>query len=165
MGSVIDIVGANISVFYDEPSIRIEILERKAREFVRRNNIQILFIDYIQYIEGGEGSVKHERKANVSTRLKALARRLNIPVVAAAQLKNYGRDRRPTKDDIAETDQIYRDADGIVIIHHEIDEDTEKILNSELIIAKARDGQRGIIPVVFDGEYLNFREKSSRQDY
>jgi replicative DNA helicase len=142
-------------VFYDEPNPTIETVERKAREWKRRNWVEIIFLDYIQIIQGGRGDSFHERLADVSLRIKALARKLEIPMVCMAQLTRGAADRKPMESDIAGTDQITRDADGIILIHHERNDQNE-IEYSQLIVAKARDGKKGICNVKFHGEFLSF---------
>ena len=145
-------------LFYDEPNPKIETVERKAREWKRRNHLDILFIDYIQIIMGGVGLAKHEQIADVSLRIKALARGLSIPIVCMAQLTRTKEGRYPQSGDVAGSDQITRDADGILLIHHDREEETNQIITSKIIIDKARDGKKGIVPVKFEGEFLNFKD-------
>jgi len=158
----LQVVGQDLSkhsiLFYDEPNPMIETVERKAREWKRRDGLDILFIDYVQIIQGGKGDNLHERIADVSLRIKALGRGLGIPVVCMAQLTRTKENRKPMSSDIAGSDQITRDADGILLIHHNRDEETNRVKNSMIIIDKARDGLKGIVPVRFEGEYLNFRD-------
>lgn len=159
-GSLMDAAGriSNYKIlFYDEPNPRIETIERKAREWKRRNGLEILFIDYVQIIQGGVGDSFHERIADVSLRLKAIARNLDIPVVCMAQLGRANADKMPTASDIAGSDQITRDADGIILLHHERDKETNHITESRIIVDKARDGKKGVMKVIFEGEYLNFK--------
>ena len=150
-------------VFYDEPNPTIETVERKAREWKRRENVDIIFIDYVQIIQGGKGDSQHQKLADISLRLKALARTLDIPIVCMAQLIRGAADRKPMESDVAGTDQITRDADGIILIYHERNS-FGQIVESQLIVAKARDGKKGICGVTFEGQFLSFSDEVVKKD-
>jgi len=118
---------------------------------------KLIFIDYLQIVGGGAGDRKHERVGDVSSRLKALARHLEIPVIVAAQL-NRGTGDFPKCDDLKDSGQIEQDADVIMLLHHDRDEDNNQVKESFINIDKNRDGSKGIAEVKFQGEYTRFRD-------
>ncbi len=118
----------------------------------RRDGIQLACIDYLQLIETGDRSSNRERQvAEISRTLKRLAMELNIPVIAASQL-NRGAEhdkRKPRLSDLRESGAIEQDADIVVLLHRADDE-------SQLIVAKQRNGGTGIIPVTFRAHLFRF---------
>lgn len=113
-----------------------------------RHGINLLMVDYLQLIEG-DGSNRNEKIGSVSRALKALAKRLKIPVVAMAQVNREVEKRqvkRPTKADLRDSGEIEQDADVIVMLYRDgyynekIDDD-----RIDLIIEKNRNGKVGTI--------------------
>jgi replicative DNA helicase len=140
--------------FYDEPNIDIETLSIKAREMKQRFDIQILFVDYIQQIDA-QARTDHERVGKVSTKLKGIARDLDIPVVAAAQLRrpDPGSKKAPELHDLGNSGQIERDADIVMMIQHTEEDGFDK---TYLILEKNRDGAKGRTQLLFKREYYGF---------
>ena len=146
--------------YYDKPNMRLDELLLKAREMKQRFNIEALFVDYIQQIQC-DGDREHEKVAKVSTSLKALARNLDIPVIAAAQLKrpDTGKPKPPELHDLGNSSQIERDADAVLLIHHgELSVGGEKKQGTFLLMEKNRDGATGFTQVMFRKEYYGFHE-------
>ena len=113
-----------VIVFDDTPNIQILELRSKARRMVMNFGIEIIFIDYLQLItveDSLKKTPRHEQIAYVSRSLKALARELNIPVVAIAQLnrdiETRGEESRPRLSDLKDSGSIEQDADLILFIH------------------------------------------------
>jgi len=138
---------------YDEENMPLETAIIKAREMKRRFNIKILFVDYLQCMTGNTKLARHEQVAEMSKSMKALARRLDIPVVVAAQLRRDAEGKRPTISDFSDSTQIERDADVAVMIYNKEDGDLTK---NYLLVEKNRDGRRGDIQVTFRPEVLRF---------
>ena len=138
---------------YDEENMPLETAVIKAREMKRRFNIKILFVDYLQCMTGNAKLARHEQVAEMSKSMKALARRLDIPVVVAAQLRRDAEGKRPTISDFSDSTQIERDADVAVMIYNKEDGDLTK---NYLLVEKNRDGRRGDIQVTFRPEVLRF---------
>ena len=138
---------------YDEENMSLETAIIKAREMKRRFDIKILFVDYLQCLTGNPKLPRHEQVAEMSKAMKALARKLNIPVVVAAQLRRDAEGKRPTISDFSDSTQIERDADVAVMIYNDEKED---VTNNYLLVEKNRDGRRGDIQVVFRPEVLRF---------
>jgi replicative DNA helicase len=155
-------------VFDDTPNIPILELRSKARRMVKEFSIDILMIDYLQLVtveDAMKKAPRHEQIAYVSRSLKGLARQLNIPVIALAQLdrdiESRGEDSRPRLSDLKDSGSIEQDADLIVFIHkgktsdayHEYGKDIEP---REIIIGKNRAGPTGIVNMIFKKNFTRF---------
>jgi replicative DNA helicase len=148
---------------YDEPNADLMTVRAQARRMVRQHGIRVLFIDYAQIISHHvPGGKEHEVYKQVSMALKQLSRDLNIAVVSAAQLSRDSANRRPTIADIYGASQFEKDADTVILIHHDIDKDSSEINDSWLLVDKNRDGPVGHVPVVFKKEYVRFAGKEMK---
>lgn len=147
--------------YYDKPNIEIGELLLKAREMKQRFGIKALYVDYLQQIKSYGRDKRHEQVAEVSTKLKALARNLEIPVICAAQLKRGQEGHIPELSDLGDSGQIERDADCVMMIHHGVISKEEhggkvKREGSFLVVKKNRDGATGIVEVVFKRDHYGF---------
>lgn len=144
---------------YDEPNMDLQTLRAQARRMVRQFGIQVLFIDYAQKVRHNTSTgKKNDSNAEVSSALKQLSRDLEIPVIAAAQLTRDTQNRRPTIADIAESSEYEKDADTVILIHHQLDDNGE-VSKSWLLVDKNRDGPTSDVPVYFKKEYVRFTER------
>lgn len=128
------------------------------RTAVRRFGVQIVFLDYLQKVRPDEKGEKRTYEIGESNaRLVELTKRENICMVALAQLnrENDKQKRPPIVSDIADSKSIEADADFIGLLDRPVDGDERK---ARLIIGKQRDGERGIIPLVFQGWHCRFRD-------
>lgn len=157
-------------LFLDEtPQLSIAEMRTKARRLVREKGVKIIIIDYLQLMNAG-GSKFGSREQEVSTisrSLKALAKELNIPIIALSQLNrgNESReDKRPVLSDLRESGAIEQDADIVCFIHRpeyytKASEDAQgnDIRGlAELIVAKHRNGSVGDVKLRFTGRYARF---------
>lgn len=119
----------------------------------RRDNIQLAIVDYLQLVESDNRASNRERQvADVSRTLKRLAMELNILVIAASQL-NRGTEhdnRKPRLSDLRESGAIEQDADVVGLLHRGDDGE------AELVVAKQRNGPRGIVHLAFRPEVFRF---------
>lgn len=139
------------------------------RRMKRKANIGLVIIDYLQLIEPEDRRAPREQQvAQITRRLKFLAKELEIPLIALAQL-NRGvetrsdRDKRPRLSDLRESGAIEQDADVVMLLHRpEVyqPEDPELHGLAELIIAKNRSGPVGIVPLTWRKEFLRFESYS-----
>ncbi len=160
-------------VFDDTPNIQILELRTKARKMMRDYKLDMIIIDYLGLItvgdEAGRNLPRHEQIAYVSRSLKSLARQLEIPIIALAQLnrnvESRGEDARPKLSDLKDSGSIEQDADVILFIHGKgIDSkqpgDDENrsydVDQRELIIGKNRNGPTDIVKVVFLKSFTRF---------
>ncbi len=117
---------AGIPLFIDDtPSISIEVLKSRARRLKKKYDISLLMIDYLQLMQGSRGSRDGNRVQEISEitqGLKAIAKELNIPVIALSQLSRMVEqrdDKRPQLSDLRESGSIEQDADVVMFIYRE----------------------------------------------
>ena len=156
-------VGERIAI--DEtPAISISELRNRCRRHRREHGLDIVFIDYLQLMSASKNAQKQGREreiGEISTGLKALAKELAVPIIAAAQL-NRGPDARPDKrpkmSDLRESGAMEQDADLIMFIYRDdyYHEDSEDAGKSEIIIAKNRHGQTGKVNLAWLPNYVSF---------
>lgn len=152
----------------DTPSLSPAELRARARRLVRLNKeIGLIVIDYLQLMqipgfrEGRVGEI-----TEISRTLKALAKELNVPVLALSQLNRsleQRTDKRPQMSDLRESGAIEQDADVIVFIYRDevYHEDSPDKGIAEIIIAKQRNGPIGKIKLTFLGQYTRFENFST----
>lgn len=150
----------------DTSSMTIVELRNKARRAMHDHNIGIVIVDYLQLISGSDryAGNRVQEVTEISRGLKILARELEIPVVALAQLSRNvtGRDDpRPVLSDLRESGSIEQDADLVMFLHRpdyyrQNDDNYEETHITELLIAKHRHGAVGKIELYFHPELLRF---------
>jgi replicative DNA helicase len=129
---------------------------------VRQYGVQIIFVDYVQIIESPQAENRKDAVERASKALKAAARQLNVPIVAAAQLGRQvdarGREKRPVLADFQYSSKIEQDADAAILLHPAGEQEghTQVV---EAIVAKNRDGQTGVVRLQFTTPYVRFTEK------
>lgn len=158
---------AETPLFIDDSSgLTITELRTKARRAAHEHDLGLIIIDYLQLMQGGEryAGNRVQEVTEISRGLKIIAKELNIPVVALAQLSRSvtGReDPRPVLSDLRESGSIEQDADIVVFLHRpdyyrQNEDDYEDTHITELLIAKHRNGPVGKIELYFHPEYLRF---------
>lgn len=136
-----------------------------ARRLKRRSSLEIVIIDYLQLIESEDRNLPREQQiSSITRRLKFLAKDLNIPVIALAQL-NRGveqrEDKRPRLSDLRESGAIEQDADIVMFLHRpEAYDPEDRPGEADLIVAKNRHGPIGTVELVWLREMLRFGDKS-----
>lgn len=148
----------------DTPNIPLRKLVSEAQKMKRNEDIDILFVDYIGLIGNDTSKPRHEQVAEVSMRLKSLARELDIPVVALSQLTRDAQGQRPQLNQLRDSGQLEADADIIAMLHNEGPHNgNEDVLKYQLIIAKARNYATKDIDLLFYKKYTRFVELKERQ--
>ena len=144
--------------FYDTPNAKLSDITSIARTMRRTRKIELLVFDYIQLAKVQGAKTKIESTMETSTTMKSLARELEIPIVALAQLNRDSQDRRPDIADFQWSSQIEQDADAAILLYHKYIGDGEhrEIDRSFLLVDKCRNGKRGVADVVFRKEYVKF---------
>jgi len=146
----------------DTPAINVFELRAKARRLRAHYNIQLIVIDYLQMIRGmRKGDSRQQEISEISQALKALAKELNIPVLAVSQLSRAVEsrtDHRPQLSDLRESGAIEQDADVVVLLLREeyYNPTPENKGVAEVIIAKQRNGPVGSVNLGFIREYMKF---------
>jgi replicative DNA helicase len=141
-----------------------------ARRLKLRHGIRIVFIDYLQLIEpDNRRESRQEQVAVISRRLKHLARELQIPVVALAQLNRSSEDRtdhKPRLADLRESGSIEQDADTVMLLHRpEMYEPGQHEGTVECMIAKQRNGPTGEVTLTFLKHFMRFENFAAVEPY
>ncbi len=146
----------------DMPNMRLLDLRAQARRMKAQLDVKIIFIDYLTLVGSENPDLpRHEQIAEISRSLKALARELDIPVVALSQVSRDSEGKRPNLANIRESGSIEQDADVVIFLHRErgvekgSDGDTN-VIETELIVAKQRNGPVGTIKIAFLPQYTKF---------
>jgi len=170
------------SKLYIDDSASLSIIEMKtrARRLWREKGLDIVFVDYLQLMKvTGEQLRRNDSRAQevaiISASLKELAKEIQVPVVAMAQLNRSPEQRGSKKEgtkyqlsDLKESGAIEQDADLIMFLHREEqnDKDTERKGEADLIIAKQRNGPTGKIVLAFQDKYTKFANMDmTNRDY
>jgi replicative DNA helicase len=146
----------------DTPAIKLLDLRAQARRMVSQHGVRIVFIDYLTLITSENRELpRHEQIAEISRSLKALARELQIPIIALSQLTRDSEGRRPILANIRESGSIEQDADVVLFLHRErgIERESSEQMNNvetELVVAKQRNGPVGTIKIAFVPKYTKF---------
>ena len=164
----------------DTPSLSIFELRSKARKLVREHGIRMIIIDYLQLMnaQGSSFGSREQEVSIISRNLKALAKELDIPIIALSQLNRGVESRQgiegktPQLSDLRESGAIEQDADMVCFIHRPeyyhlySDEKTGKDLRglAQIIVAKHRNGATDSIWLRFRGKYAKFQNESEGID-
>ena len=147
----------------DTPSITPMQLRTKCRRLYAEHGIDLVMIDYLQLMNSEFRSNNRVQEiSDISRGLKALARELDVPVVAAAQLSRAvenRQDKRPLLSDLRDSGSIEQDADVVMFIYRDeyYNDDTERPNIAEINIAKHRNGPTGSIDLFWHGKLATFR--------
>lgn len=162
---------AEAPIFVDDtPAISVMELRSRARRLQREHGLDMIIIDYLQLMQGPEGNENRATEiSNITRGLKAMAKELNIPVVALSQLNRsleQRPDKRPIMSDLRESGAIEQDADVIFFIYRDevYNEDSLDKGIAEVIIGKQRNGPVGKVRLTFLGQYTKFENYSSREE-
>ncbi len=153
-----------VKVFIDDtPALSPEVLRSKARRLKREHDLGLIVIDYLQLMAvPGNQENRATEISEISRSLKALAKELNVPVIALSQLNRSletRTDKRPVMADLRESGAIEQDADMIVFIYRDDYYNKENSPDkglAEIIIGKQRSGPTGSCKLKFFGEYTRF---------
>ncbi|KPJ59412.1 MAG: replicative DNA helicase [Latescibacteria bacterium DG_63] len=151
----------------DTPAISVLEMRSKARRLKSDVDIGLIIVDYLQLVRGFAGSENRQQEiSQISRALKALAKELEVPVMALSQLSRAvearGGDRKPVLSDLRESGAIEQDADVVIFIYRpEVYERTEENRGkAQLIIGKQRNGPIGTVDLAFISEYTRFESIS-----
>jgi replicative DNA helicase len=154
----------------DTPALSVLELRAKARRLKRDREAKLglIVVDYLQLMRGHTGADNREQEiSGISRSLKALAKELNVPVVALSQLNRQVETRaekRPVMADLRESGAIEQDADVIAFLYRPIvyDKNAEERA-AEVIIAKQRNGPIGTVNLTFMPEYTRFENRTEEE--
>lgn len=165
MMSMTEIYDARKHVEIDDSTLTMAELRMRARRLKRKYNVGLIVIDYIQLIIGDKAfkGNRVQEVSDISRQLKALAKELNVPVLALSQLNRGAEiraDKRPLLSDLRESGSIEQDADIVMFIYRDdyYNENSERKNVAEIHVAKNRNGATGRCNLFFDGSKCRFRD-------
>lgn len=162
---------SKLPIFIDDSSgLSALEMKAKARRLKKKHDISLVVIDYLQLMQSKRSVESRQQEiSDISRSLKALAKDLNVPVVALSQL-NRQVEARPSKKpmlaDLRESGAIEQDADLIVFIYRDehYNPTEENKGDAEIIIGKHRNGPVGMVNLLFRKQYTKFQDKSYHKD-
>ena len=160
----------------DTPALPISQVAARARRLKRTHGLDVLMVDYLQLLKGSSKENRVQEVSEITQGLKAIAKELNIPVVALSQLSRQvenREDKRPQLSDLRESGSIEQDADVVMFVYREEyykerekpgDHELDKIVQwqqameqvhgkAEVIIGKQRHGPIGTVELSFEGRF------------
>jgi len=159
----------------DTPGITLLEMRSKARRLKADSEIGMVIVDYLQLMQGPANSESRQQEVSqISRGLKALAKELNVPVIALSQLsrapeQRTGDNKRPQLSDLRESGAIEQDADLIMFLYRQefydgpVDKDGNSLEGkAEVIVGKQRNGPTGIVNLFFQKQFTRFENLSTR---
>ena len=149
----------------DTPGIKVSEMYAKARKLAQDEGLYMIIVDYIQLIQAtGKSDSRQQEVSEISRRLKAMARELNVPVIALSQLSRSveaRQDKRPMLSDLRESGALEQDADLVLFLYRDAyynreEDNPETREDVELILAKHRNGPTGKVTLAFEKEINAF---------
>ncbi len=159
----------------DTPGMTLLEMRSKARRLKADSDIGMVIVDYLQLMSGPTNSESRQQEVSqISRGLKALAKELNVPVIALSQLsrapeQRTGDNKRPQLSDLRESGAIEQDADLIMFLYRQefydgpVDKDGNSLEGkAEVIVGKQRNGPTGIVNLFFQKQFTRFENLSTR---
>lgn len=161
LGEALNTLSAAPIYVDDTPGIGITELRGKARRLHAEHPLGLIIVDYLQLVHGSSTDNRVQEISEVSRSLKALARELNVPLVAVSQLSRAVEQRAskiPVLSDLRDSGTIEQDSDVVIFIYRDemYDEETDRRGQVDLYIAKHRNGPTGHISLGFDARSTRF---------
>ncbi|MBQ8093770.1 MAG: replicative DNA helicase [Clostridia bacterium] len=144
-------------------------LRSRCRRLMMEHGLDMVLVDYLQLMSSdGRAENRQNEVSEISRDLKGVAKELNVPVVALAQLSRAGAqrsDKRPILSDLRDSGAIEQDADVIMFLHREeyYDPNTEDKNVAEVIVAKQRNGPLGTVKLAWLGQFTRFANLTAQQ--
>lgn len=136
-------------------------LRARARRMAAAHKIELIIVDYLQLMESRGSESRQQEISVISRSLKALARELNVPLIALSQLSRAveGReDHKPRMSDLRESGSIEQDADVVMLLYRDeyYNPDSSRKGTADVIVAKQRNGPTGEVPLAFLANFMRF---------
>ena len=145
----------------DQAALTLLEVRAKARMVKRKHGLGLIVLDYLGLMTGGPTENRNQEVGSYSRGLKALAKELDVPVLALAQL-NRGlenrAEKRPSMADLRDSGEIEQDADAIMFLYRDevYNPNTQAKGICEILIEKQRQGETGMVPLSYKGEFTKF---------
>ena len=146
----------------DSPNLTLAEIRSKARRLTKELGLQLIVIDYLQLLSSGKKVESRQQEVSEFSRsLKLLAKELEIPVIAIAQLNRGSeekKDKKPELHHLRESGSLEQDADVVILLHREDmgQKEHPRAGEADIIIAKQRNGPTGTVISLFQGQYSKF---------
>lgn len=154
----------------DTPAISVREIRAKTRRLKAEKGLGLVVIDYLQLMSsGGRVESRQQEISQISRNLKALARELDVPIIALSQLSRaveQTQDKRPSLSHLRESGALEQDADIVMFIYREeyYNPESEKKAIAEIIISKHRNGPVGSVELAFLKEFTKFADLAKMQE-
>jgi replicative DNA helicase len=154
----------------DTPAITVLELRAKARRLKAEKNLGLIIVDYLQLMQGPRNIESRQQEiSNISRSLKALAKELDVPVIALSQLSRaveQRSDHRPQLSDLRESGAIEQDADVVIFLYRSwvYSREEEEKGRAQAIVAKQRNGPIGIVDLSFIDRFARFESVSAFEE-
>ena len=152
----------------DSAALSVMDVRARARRLAAEQPLELIIIDYLQLMQGrGSPESRQLEVSDISRGLKALAKELNVPILALSQLSRAveGRtDKRPLLSDLRESGSIEQDADVVMFIYREFvyDKETDDPGKTEILVRKQRNGPTGDVKLHFESQFTRFFDRTER---
>ncbi|RMF45813.1 MAG: replicative DNA helicase [Anaerolineae bacterium] len=169
LNQAVEVLGQTHIYLDDTPAITPLQLRTKCRRLHAEYGLDLIVVDYLQLMTSGARNENRVQEVSyISRNLKVLARELNVPVLAAAQLSRaveQRADKRPVLSDLRESGSLEQDADIVMFIYRPdyYDKETVRQNVAEIIVAKHRNGPVGSIELVFRSKLAKFENAATRE--
>ncbi len=169
--SAMSLINERMNLYIDDtPALSPSEMRSRARRVAREHGgVSLIVVDYLQLMQvPGSNENRTNEVSEISRNLKALAKELNVPLIALSQLSRKSEDRtdkRPMMSDLRESGAIEQDADVIMFVYRDevYHPDTEDKGTAEIIIGKQRNGPIGMVRLTFMGQYCRFDDYAAQQ--
>lgn len=148
----------------DSPNLDSSEIERRSQRIECQNGVGLIIVDYLQLMRGSEGRgsnyTREQEIADIIRGLKAMAKRLQVPVIAACQLSRSVEQRenkKPILADLPDFEAMEQDADVVIFIHRN-KADLERQHEAEIVVEKNRSGPTGSVRLIWDAPFATFTE-------
>ena len=154
----------------DTPAISVREIRVKTRRLKAEKGLGLIVIDYLQLMSGNKRAESRQQEiSDISRSLKALARELEVPIIALSQLSRaveQSSDKKPSLSHLRESGALEQDADIVMFIYRDeyYNPESEKLGIAEIIIAKHRNGPVGSVELSFRKEFTKFGNLAKRED-
>ena len=152
----------------DSPNMSMMEIRAKCRRLKQKHDLRLVIVDYLQLMSSGKKVESRQQEvAEFSRALKLLAKELEVPVIAIAQL-NRGpeqrQDKKPMMSDLRESGSLEQDADVVILLNREdaYEKESPRAGEADFIVAKHRNGPTATITVAFQGHYSRFVDMAAR---
>ena len=154
----------------DSAALSVLDVRARARRLAAEQPLGLIIIDYLQLMQGRGGTESRQLEvSDISRGLKALAKEINVPIIALSQLSRAVEsrtDKRPMLSDLRESGSIEQDADVVMFIYRDVvyNPETDDPGKTEILIRKQRNGPIGDIRLHFENQFTRFFDRAERND-